>query len=244
MPSFELAMPLSRPRDGGPKPTRQGNHPDKHKKTRTGSRTKPSSLKSPIAAKGGQCEIDGVTYRYDDLPYSPIHCDGKSPEQVIAEMSPEIRRNFGIIALVPDAAVAVLEGVRREIVEVIKCDDPDEGADLGNVTKPGQAPSRTKREPSTAPERTLDELRKELLNLLLRAREKASQTETVKRRVRGKKGERMDVERRGTLSRADRIRLRLLKSECRASLSRVGVILPPAMGSRAWFEMLEERLAA
>lgn len=209
-----------------------------------GSRERPSP-KSPIAAKGGQCIIGGVTYRYDDLPHSAIHFDGKPPEQVIREMSPEARERFGIVALVPDVAAEVLAGVRKEIVEILKSDDSAEEGTPENVNGKTAAP-KEKLSPSISPERTLEELRKELLTLLLRAREKAMQTETVQRRVRGQKGERMEVERRGVLPRGDRARLRLLKSKYRERfLSEKRVLLPPAMGSEAWFEMLEkERLAA
>lgn len=244
MPGFEHAMPLSRPRDGGPKPKRPGNRPDKHARSRIGSRERPSSPKSPIAAKGGQCVIDGVTYRYDTLPFSHRNIDDKSPEQVIKEMPPEWRGSHGIVALVPDAAAEVLAGVRKEIVETLKFDDsaedgtPDKA--IGKAVAPKKKPS-----PNISPERTLDELRKELLTLLLRAREKASQVEVIQRRVRGRKGERMAVERSGTLPRGDRARLRVLKGEYRKRLlSEEGVLLPPAMGSSTWFEVLEAMLAA
>lgn len=239
-------MPLSRPRDGGPKPKRPGNRPDKHKRARTGSRTRPSSLESPIAAKGGQCIIGGVTYRYDTLPFSHRNIDDKSPEQVIKEMPPEWRGSHGIVALVPDAAVEVLEGVRREIVKTLRAEDPNNAGNPAIVAPQKTAAPKEKLSPSISPERTLKELRKELLTLLLRAREKAMQTETVQRRVRGQKGERMEVERKGVLPRGDRARLRLLKSEYRERLlSERRVLLPQAMGSEVWFEMLEkERLAA
>lgn len=245
MPSLEFAMPPRRPRDKGPKPSRPGNRPDKHARSRIGSRERPSSPKSPIAAKGGQCIINGVTYRYDILPYSQIDIDGKSPERVIAEMSPEIRRNFGIVALVPDVAVKVLEGVRIEIVETLSTEDPDNAENSSTVAPQKTAVPKEKLSPSISPERTLEELRKELLTLLLCARERASKVDVVKRRVRGQKGERMEVERRGVLPRGDRARLRLLKREYRERLlSEKGVLLPPAMGSEVWFEMLGGKLAA
>jgi|GEM_PF-6624511 len=246
---------FNRPRTKGPKPLRASNHPDKHHRSssrwvdgkKREARAKLSVvelLEEGVAVQ--TCVIDGVRYRYTDLPFSMTILDEMNPREIIRRMEPHVRENFGIVALVDDEAVRVLDGVRKEVATVVE--DVEEGSvsvEGGEKFKPKQSKGpKVKPQPKVQPLRntspTLNRIRKELLDLLLLAQEKREAA--VMKGV----GEGRSTKRLSALGRGERKRLRALKTAYRNAIARARK--PRVIGRMSaaeWIDHLtEEREAA
>ncbi|MDP4007647.1 MAG: hypothetical protein Q8P68_00475 [Candidatus Peregrinibacteria bacterium] len=233
---------LARARAKGPKPIRAGNHPDKHHRARSRwveAEKARKKAKKPFKITESQGDnvvlINGVSYRYRRLPYSKV-MDGIPPCDIILDMSPEERVRFGVEALISEEGIAnILDGTRAQVsflkkrIEVPK--------DLQDIYWGDESPVQ-RRLPNIRPEPTLDDIREELLFLLRRAYEKALEKEIIVKKI---GDEEVEIIRKGSLSKGERKQIRKLKMEYREKSSGIGMLIPAAIGSGAWIELLEKQ---
>ena len=108
----------------------------------------------------GECIVDGVKYVYRELPLS-LTRQGLSAEACLRRMAPAQMRVCDVWAIVPSKTDEVLQGVRIEINVLL--DEPEEiiEADIQRWEREEFIPEYSEAE--------LDDMRIELLTLLLRA---------------------------------------------------------------------------